>query len=235
MSTQVNVLICMQKIDDQISAVEVEKVRKPKQLDDLRNSVKNAEMFLAQVQKKIDDAQLVQKTKESEIKTNNELKQKYGHQLDGIKNNKEYKALNSQIALLDEKNKNLETEILNIMEEIEEHKEKLAEGHRLKKKADENLAANEKLIEAEIVKLDEQIKLLKEARMGYAKQLPITLTQKYTQLIVHKNRKAVSYILNHACSGCGFHMRPQVIIELNSPDKINYCESCGRILVKSMD
>jgi predicted nucleic acid-binding Zn-ribbon protein len=121
------------------------------------------------------------------------------------------------------------------MEEIEEHKEKLAEGERLKKIADENLAANEKVIEAEIVKLDEQIKSLKDSRMGYAKQLPISLTQKYTQLIVHKNRKAVSYILNNACSGCGFHMRPQVIIELNTPDRIIYCENCGRILVKSME
>ena len=235
MSSQIALLIKMQKIDDQISDLDVLKERKPKQLEHLISCVSNADQILKQIEKKIEATILNQKTKETEIKNNNELKSKYSYQLDGIKNNKEYKALNSQIVVLEEKNKVIETEILNIMEETDKLKKELTEGLKLKKQADSNLKANEDKLKEEILKIDQDIERLKENRKEYANQLPMTIVKKYVQLIKNKNKKAVIFSSNNACSGCGFHIRPQILIELNTPDKIIYCENCGRILVRSLD
>jgi predicted nucleic acid-binding Zn-ribbon protein len=87
----------------------------------------------------------------------------------------------------------------------------------------------------EIEKVNEEIDRLKENRTEYAKQLPMPLVKKYVQLIKNKNHKAVVFNSNNACSGCGFHIRPQILIELNDPNKIIYCENCGRILVRTLE
>jgi hypothetical protein len=235
MRTQLIALIEMQKIDDKISVLEVQRDKKPQQLEHLIGCVQKAELFLAQIETMISANVAAQKSKESEIKSNKEIKGKYAQQLDGIKNNKEYKALNSQISILDEKNKTIENEILLIMEEAEKLKTEKAEGQRQKKIADAKLKENEEILKAEIKMVESDIERLKEARMEYAKQLPPTVTKKYVQLIQNKNRKAVVYNNNNACSGCGFRIRPQIVIELTNPEKMINCEHCGRILVRSMD
>lgn len=235
MKIQIPVLIKMQKIDDRISELEVLKNKLPQQLEQLINSVNKAEDFVGDIDKKLHTNSLMQKAKETEIKNNNELSLKYGHQLDGIKNNKEYKALNSQISLLKEKNIHIENEILVIMDEEASLKKQRNEAVNLKKQATDNLQANEDLLKKEIEKVNSEIERLKESRSEYAKQIPITIVKKYVQLIKNKNRKAVVYCNNNACSGCGFHIRPQILIELSQPEKIIYCENCGRILVHSLD
>ena len=225
----------MQKIDDKIAEKDALKNNLPLQLEQLTLNVQKAEENLAILAKGIETNSQNQKAKELEIKTNKETKLKYGHQLDGIKTNKEYKALNSQIALLDEKITKIEEEILAIMEEETNLKKQQTEWKAKKKHADENLKANETLLKAEIEKVNIEIEKLKEMRSDYAKQIPIALVKKYVQLIKNKNHKAVVYSHNDACSGCGFHIRPQILIEINDINKTIFCENCGRILVKSLD
>jgi predicted nucleic acid-binding Zn-ribbon protein len=54
-------------------------------------------------------------------------------------------------------------------------------------------------------------------------------------MIKNKGNKAVVYVQNGACSGCGFVIRPQIRIELQLRKKINFCESCGRILMERFE
>ena len=235
MKIELSVLIKMQKIDDKVSELDLLKAKLPKQLEQLISNVKKTQDLLVAVEKKLESNNLKQKTKESEIKTNNELKMKYSHHLEGIKNNKEYKALNSQICTLADKNTVLETEILALLEEETTIKKQKEESINLNKKANENLKANEDILKKEIDKVDAEIEKLKNDRLALAKQISESNVKKYIQLIKNKNRKAVVYNNNNACSGCGFHIRPQILIELNNPVKIIYCENCGRILVRSFE
>ena len=235
MSSQISILISMQKIDDRIAEKEALKNNLPLQLDQLVSSVKKAEEMINQLDKNLETNSQNQKAKDLEIKANKETKMKYAHQLDGIKTNKEYKALNSQIALLDEKNAKIEEEIIIVLDEETNLKKQKNEWLTKKKHADENLKANETILKNEIEKVIAEIEKLKEKRAEYAKQIPIALVKKYVQLIKNKNHKAVVYANNNACSGCGFHIRPQILIELSDMGKTIFCENCGRILVKSFD
>jgi len=235
MSNQIYVLINMQKIDDKITEKEALKNNLPLQLDQLITSVQKAEDLVNTISNYIEENLQNQKAKETEIKTNNEIKLKYGHQLDGIKTNKEYKALNSQIAILTDKNAIIEEEILSIMDEETNQRKLLADAIIKKKHAEENLKANEDLLKSEIEKVNIEIEELKEKRSEFAKLIPLPMVKKYVQLIKNKNHKAVVYCNHDACSGCGFHIRPQILIELNDINKTIYCENCGRIIVKSFD
>ena len=235
MKDNLSVLVSMQKIDDKVSELELKKDQLPKQLAQLIQNVKDAETILNEIEKKIEDNLLSQKAKENEIKSNNDLSTKYAHQLDTIKNNKEYKALNSQISKLDEANKMIENAILLIMEEESALKKEQIEAKNKKKLVDDNLRANEDLLKLEINKVNEEIDKLKESRTNYAKQIPLDLVKKYIQLIKNKNHKAVVFNINDSCSGCGFRIRPQILIELNNHEKLIYCENCGRMLVNTFE
>ncbi len=235
MHTQLNVLIQMQKIDDVIGEKDVIKNALPNQLNDLKNQVAIASQELSLSIKDFEENAKKQKDKELEIKKNLENIRKYEHQLDSIKNNKEYKALNSEIVFLKEKNSQMENDLLIIMDEESKIKSRKSVSENNKKQADQALKENENKLKNEIIKVDVEIDDMKKQRNEIAKQLPMNLIKKYAQLIKNKNRKAVVFNLNNSCSGCGFHIRPQLLIELRQHDKINYCENCGRILVFNND
>ena len=235
MKLELSILIKMQKIDDKIYELEIVKEKLPKQLEQLVSNVKKTQDLLDAVDKKMEANNLSQKSKESEVKANNELKLKYMHQLEGIKNNKEYKALNSQISNLTDKNTLIETDILKLLDEESTLKKQKDEAITLSKKANENLKANEDLLKQEIDKVNLEIENLKENRLSLARQVSESNVKKYIQLIKNKNRKAVVFCHNNACSGCGFHIRPQILIELNTLSKLIYCENCGRMLVKTFE
>lgn len=231
MQNHLDVLIQMQQIDDIIGEKDVIKNSLPNQLNDLKHQVDLTEKELAKALTELEDNVKKQKDKELEIKGNKDNIRKYENQLESIKNNKEYKALNSQISTLKEKTGNFENELLVIMDEETGIKEKkiIAEDH--KNNAVKALTENEDRLKLEIVKVDNEIADLKAQRNKIAEQIPMALVKKYAQLIKNKNRKAVSFCAGNSCGGCGFHIRPQLLIDLRQTDKINYCENCGRIIV----
>ena len=77
----------------------------------------------------------------------------------------------------------------------------------------------------------EEIEQIRDKRNEYATKLSRQILKRYASLIKNKNRKAVVFNENNACSGCGFSIRPQLIIEINNKVRLVHCESCGRILV----
>ena len=82
-----------------------------------------------------------------------------------------------------------------------------------------------------IKEVEQQIIDVREERNQIAQTLPTNIVKRYAALIKHKARKAVVFKINGACSGCGFKIRPQLVIEIDKGDKLINCENCGRILV----
>ncbi len=112
--------------------------------------------------------------------------------------------------------------------EIKEHIEK---EEKTQLNASNELKANEDKLEKEIQEVKKEIEELKNKRNGKAKDLPNSIIRRYAALIKNKNRKAVVFNDNNACSGCGYTIRPQVAIDIKEGISVIYCESCGRILV----
>jgi hypothetical protein len=100
-------------------------------------------------------------------------------------------------------------------------------------KAQEELAANEKRLEDKIEAVKKETDEIRAERNTLATaNLSTSLIKRYGSLIKTKNRKAIVFNSGNSCSGCGFHLRPQLVIEINTGEKIVNCESCGRMLVK---
>jgi len=159
---------------------------------------------------------------------------KFKNQLLEIKNNKEYKALNSEITFLEKENEKIDDETLQLMLEADEIKKQIENDKKRKKIAQENLNNNENKLKNEIAQVESQIKLLKDKRREIAGDLDRTILKRYVNLIKVKE-KAVVHCEKSACGGCGIKLRPQLLIDIKKGDKIYSCEYCGRIIVSKDD
>jgi len=232
MIKELELLIRMQQKDDIIGERESEAKALPQELNSLKQGLKIAETNLSNAKNELENNLKDQKLKDLDIKGNKEKIAKYQNQLLTIKTNKEYKALNSEVSHLEIKNSNTDDELIVLMENESELREKQNEYEAEYKRADRELKANEDKIEKKIEIVKNDINQLRNDRNSLAKQIKNTnLIKRYAALIKNKSRKAVVYNDKNACAGCGFKIRPQQVIEINEGNKIISCESCGRMLV----
>jgi len=231
MNQELELLIKMQKCDDIIGAKEKLKKELPAELNSLKENLKNAVRQMEETKSLLDENLKNQKLKDIDIKENKDKIGKYKNQLLDIKTNKEYKALNSEVSHLETENSKIDDELLELMEAETQLRERLKENEKKKKEAEANLKANEDRLNKKIESVAVDIEQVREERNSFGKQLSRTTLKRYGNLIKHKNRKAVVFNDNGACSGCGFRIRPQLVIEINEGKKIISCENCGRILV----
>jgi len=235
MIDKLKTLAAMQKFDDEIGRCrELQKIL-PKQLHTLIQDVESAQAKVQETQNVKDGIVKRQKELEAEIKHNNELKLKYGNQLADIKTNKEYKALNSEITNLTQKNSDIESMLLELMDTETEINKQLAVYQSELKAAEKRKSDKEDDLRQQISELDGKIENLRNQRNELAHNLPVPLVKQYGHLIKSKNNQAVAYNQNGACGGCGFVIRPQIRIELELREKIHNCESCGRLLMNRID
>jgi len=234
MKKRLEILIQMQKIDTIIGAKNILTNKLPQQLNSLKQSLKDADETVEITKSEMDDNLKEQKLKELDIANNNTKITKYKNQLLTIETNKEYKALNSEINHLDKLNSEIDDDLIKLMEIEAELKERIDVEKQTQQKASDELKANEKRLEIEIQEVEKEIINLKEQRNNLAQDLPRDLIRRYGSLIKKRNRKAVAFNENNACSGCGYTIRPQVVIDIRKGNSIIYCESCGRILVAKL-
>lgn len=235
MIEKLKILASMQKLDDEIGRCrELQKIL-PQQLNTLIQDVEAATAKVNETTNVKNGILKKQNELETDIKHNNELAHKYGTQLADIKTNKEYKALNGEIANLKQKNNDIESLLLELMETETEIKKQMVENQKELTAAEKRKSDKEDDLRQQISKLEGKIEELRNQRNELARTLPITLVKQYGHLIKNKNNIAVAYNNNGACGGCGFMIRPQVRIELDLLKKMHSCENCGRILMNKIE
>jgi len=225
-------LIRMQRYDDIIGEKEVLKKRLPMQLEELEKNVTNAKKNFEDVKKELNTNLMDRDKLELEQETNKEQINKYETQLSMIKTNKEYKALNNEIDGLKGKNSAIDDQILEMIDQEEELKKLLEVKKNELEAAEGELNKNEDILRKKIISVDKEIEQTRAKRNEIAKTLPTNIVSRYGSLIKNKNRKAVIFLnTNNGCGGCGFSVRPQLLIDINRKDSIVSCESCGRMIV----
>ncbi|MFO8144412.1 MAG: C4-type zinc ribbon domain-containing protein [Candidatus Syntrophosphaera sp.] len=235
MEEQLRTLAKMQKLDDQIGSLRILQEELPQELNELIENVDQARANLQNSEGERDGIAKQQRSLESDIEQYKDNIKKYETQLSEIKNNKEYKALNSEIAYLKEKISELENQEIELMDAEVECKKQVDKDAAELKTAEQALEAREGELRTKIASLEDEIEKLRAQRTELARNLPQNVVRHYANLLKNKNNCAVTYAVNGACGGCGFVIRPQIRIELQLRNKINYCENCGRILMERFE
>jgi len=231
MSNELFILVEMQKLDDVIAEKIALTESLPKQLSGMKQAVANANEQFEETKSKLDENKKTQKSKDLKIKANVEQMGKYKNQLLNVQTNKEYKALNSEVSHLEKTNSSTDDEILQLMEGENMLKEQLANEKNIQSEAQAELQANEDKLNLEIDAVAGQIAKMRAQRNSLAKDLSRPIVKRYAALIKSRNRKAVVFNSGDKCGGCGYILRPQMMIELKKGDRMLNCENCGRMLV----
>jgi predicted nucleic acid-binding Zn-ribbon protein len=77
----------------------------------------------------------------------------------------------------------------------------------------------------------EQARLDDERRAAIGSILPEDMAQ-YVQLRKTRRGVAVAMVVDRACSACGSTLNAALLSAVHSPNHINLCDACGRVLYK---
>lgn len=235
MQEQLKTLAKMQSLDNEIGRYRVLQQELPKQLNEIIESVEQATINLLEAETVRAEIAKKQRALDLEIKGHQDHSKKYATQLSEIKNNKEYKALNSEIAYLKTKISEVESAVLELMDQDVEAKEQVEKAKDELEKAELRKREKEGDLRHQIDSLETEIETVRAKRNDFARTLPVAVVKHYGTMIKNKSNQAVAYNRDGSCGACGFVIRQQMRIELQLMRKLSYCENCGRILMNRIE
>ncbi len=222
----------LQLIDSEIDQVHIVKGELPVAVSDLEDEIVGLTTRITKLEGSTSDMDKDLINHKVNIKAAEDNIKKYEKQLNGVKNNREYDALNKEINLQRLEIQLSEKKIKEIAEQIKLKKVTLdGVKERLEVKQKEVVDKKEELNkiiektekeEATLVKKSDKFKKVLEPRLLTAYN---NIRQRY------RNGLAVVTVKRNACGGCFNQIPPQVQLEIGLRKKIIACEQCGRVLV----
>jgi len=230
MTSDLQSLIELQKIDAQIAALRAEVSALPKHVAEIEKKLagSKAKVEAAVAAAKADET--AKKRHESDIQDQQQKISKYRDQSLNVKTNQEYKALMDEIKFAEQKIAASEDKILEIMVAADSRKESLkkaeaelkadtAENDREKEEARKRTAIDE----AALAELTTQRNAL---RAGVSEDI----LRHYDRVLVLRGSSLSAVYDNEQCSACSVMLRPQVFQEVMTNEKFMTCDYCKRIL-----
>lgn len=225
----------LQVIDSKIDKLKSVRGELPMEVSDLEDEIAGLETRLVNIKaeiKQLEDGISINKTKIVDSKA---LSKKYEKQLDNVKNNREFEALNKEIEIQGLEVQAAEKRIKNFQFEIEQKKLTLEtinvelEGRNLDLK---NKKGELDTIVEETDKEEKELMKIRAKAVTLAEERLLTSYEKIRHSV--KNGIGVAMIERDSCGGCFAKIPPQKQSDIKQRKKILVCEHCGRVLVDSL-
>jgi uncharacterized protein len=218
----------LQTIDSRLDQLRAVRGELPMEVSDLEDELIGLRTRLENFSTELEtfDAQIF--ANREQMKTSTEAIRKYKVQLNDVKNNREFDALNKEIEIQDltilaaeKKIGDVERTLVLKRDLISEVQARLDE----REKDLENKKSELGEITAETEKEEAQITEAKET-------IDEKIIKAYDRIRLNfRNGIAVAPILRAACGGCFAKVPPQLQSDIRQAKKIVICEACGRIQI----
>lgn len=222
----------LQRIDSEIDKIKTLRGELPLEVQDLEDEIAGLETRLENYRNEITEAEKSIAAKKHEIAKSEELIKKYTEQLDNVRNNREFDALNKEVEF-----QKLEIELQNKRireaQKLKAEKEvdlEIAGKQYEEKRAD--LDAKKAELDGIIAETHKDEEALKKKSEELAANIDERLLTAYRKIRSNaRNGLAVVTVDRDACGGCFNKIPPQRQLDIRSRKKIIVCEYCGRILI----
>jgi predicted nucleic acid-binding Zn-ribbon protein len=217
--------ILMQEFDAEAELEEI-----PRELNEIKRKFAKVERNIKEMETSADNNNKKLKELEKEKGELQRSKEKYGGQIPLIKTQKEYEALTSEIAQLDEKLVIVEEEELNATQEIETLDKDIEGKKQLHENLKKEIAEKEKEVKQLVTKKQKELdKYLKE-KDKTSSGLDEEIIYKFEKIVKKKEGIGIVSIRNGVCMGCNMSLPPQFINDVRREEAIIFCPNCSRIL-----
>ena len=225
-------LVALQEHDAALDKLKSEMDKIPVKTADLRKGLEDEKSRLSQAKAQSLVFEKKKKEKELELAQKEEAARKHSGELNQVKTNEAFKALQQEIERAKAEASLIETDILEIMEQIDvcrrQEKALLLDLSGLEKQVNAEIAA----LQSNFSEIQRQFEAAKAARDQEAFPLPADVMRIYNHVRSRGKPDAVVAIDGSHCSACRITLAPQVIIEATKAKQIVACESCQRILYR---
>ncbi|MGH9320952.1 MAG: zinc ribbon domain-containing protein [Vicinamibacteria bacterium] len=230
MMAELENLVRLQKLDDEIRALETRLRAIPKEIEALEKEIATERKNLDDAQKAYADAQKAHRANESELQATEEKVKKYKDQLMNVKTNDEYRLMQKQIEVALKDVSDVEDKILQGYDALKELEERKLERQKELDKGQKEVSGMERELEAERARLDAELATRQTSRNDLLQHIPEELFGDYDRIARVRGGVAMAGAVDERCQVCMVRLRPQVFQELRIGEKIFHCESCRRIL-----
>ena len=230
MQGDIELLLKLQVIDYDLGELERSKEYLPDMMGNLNSEIQDTQKKLEETSAALEEAKITQKNLELEVKTNEAELQKYQQQMMNIKTNKEYDALVAQIDSVKSTISVREQELLETMEKTDTLKAELPEIQKKYEQLKENNSRQLHILQEKIDSIGDTIAAKEKERAAILKQVPKSTMSIYERVHRGKDGAVVVPVRRRSCSACNKALTPKKIQEIRRNNRINTCESCGRLL-----
>ena len=204
----------------------------PLEVQDLEDELEGLNIRVDKIKHDIADAEAAIQGNQQLIQEAQKSVERYQHQLDEVKNNREYDTLTKEIEY-----QSLEIELAN--KKIREAAMAIEERQRDLEIAQKTISERQIDLDEKRDELDEIMQETREEEeklKAHAKELelkiePCLLTSFKRIRKNARNGLGIVYVQRDACGGCFNKIPPQRQLDIRMHKKIIVCEYCGRILV----
>ncbi len=225
----------LQLIDSKIGKLTAIRGELPIEVSDLEDEIIGQETRLNNLKADVTKLEENISGNKSKITDAKALVKKYEKQLDNVKNNREFDALNKEIEIQGLEQQALEKRIKNTQFDIEQKKiaidtlQKELEGRAIDL---QNKKAELDTIVAETQKEEDELLKIRSAAVKIADERLVHSYDRIRKSV--KNGIGVATIERESCSGCFAGIPPQRQSDIKQRKKIIVCENCGRVLTDAL-
>ena len=223
-------LKAVQELDREIYLLSEEQERIPLEIKDAEDNVSMHTGRVNGAEESVKQVKLALNEKELELKENEALRQKYEAQLNVIKTNKEYSALQSEIRGLKADASAVEDAIIKLMDDVENAEKFLGMKKEALDAAKGEYDKKKQELEAKVEENKKRIAELNEARKGKIVDIDPKILAQYERIAKARDGLGISEIVNDSCYACRMSLRAQTVNEVMKAEDLVFCESCSRIL-----
>ena len=231
MSPDIERLITLQQLDDAIEDARRKIATHPQRLADADARLADAQARVDTARQRLKDNQDVRRDLEKDAAVFQGRLTKYKDQLAAVKTNREYQAMQHEMAAANTELGSVEEKVLERMLDADAITADI-------KAAEAELAVQQKAINAEKTAMEQEMGVVQKAlvdasgkRMALLAQIDPVVVAKFDQVAKFRKGVAMSTATRDGlCSVCHVRLRPHVFQQIRLNDTIIQCESCQRIL-----
>ena len=224
-------LLQLQQVDKDLRGLEEAKDKYPVEINDRQSQLDKARGAMEEQEQELEEIARRQRHLERELDEARESLKQHEGRFSEVKNNKEYDALQLEIEACKARIAEYETQILQAIESSENLQEHVDLSKKDFAEVEEEQQGRIDELTAKMASLQEEVDDVEKRRRQVAKQIAAELLTVY-----ERSRKAkglrVGPVRKESCGVCFRQLPAQQKSNVRrGNDRIEYCESCGAILV----
>lgn len=195
----------------------------------VEEAVSAQQATVAAARARLADNQHVRREVEKELAQVQARLSRYKDQLMAVKTNKEYHAMQTEIATAEAEVRKFEDRILETMVEADDVNADLKAAEQALSKAQTDATAAIKKLGEETAAARQSVTIRAAERAALAKEMPRNTVEMF-ETIASRRGAAMAEVRDGHCSVCHVRLRPKLVQDIRQHNVIMQCDSCQRIL-----